>query len=137
MKRKPFWFLVSGFWFLVYPWFAAANAQVVATTARGIVVAHDRQGSDPSFSEEDVRLAETLASRAALAVDLAERVSRDVVRQVVAAQEQERARLARELHDETGQALTSILLGLKPLEDEATSDDHRLRVGPRHVPTHL
>jgi signal transduction histidine kinase len=95
----------------------------------GIVVAHDRQGSDPSFSEEDVRLAETLASRAALAVDLAERVSRDVVRQVVAAQEQERARLARELHDETGQALTSILLGLKPLEDEATSDDHRVRVG--------
>jgi signal transduction histidine kinase len=40
---------------------------------------------------------------------------------VVEAQETERSRLARELHDETGQALTSILLGLKPLE-EALAD---------------
>ena len=54
---------------------------------------------------------------AATAVDLAERVSRDAVKRVVEAQEQERALLARELHDETGQALTSILLGLKGLED--------------------
>ena len=41
------------------------------------------------------------------------------MRRVVEAQELERARLARELHDETGQALTSILLGLKPLEQAA------------------
>jgi len=85
--------------------------------AIGVVVAHDKVGSDPRFVEEDVRLAEVFADRAATAVDLAERVSRDVVQRVVEAQEQERARLARELHDETGQALTSILLGLKGLED--------------------
>ncbi len=36
---------------------------------------------------------------------------------VIAAQEEERKRIARELHDEAGQALTSILLGLKDLED--------------------
>jgi signal transduction histidine kinase len=48
-------------------------------------------------------------------------VARDAVRRVVQAQELERQRLARELHDETGQALTSILLGLKPLE-EALAD---------------
>jgi signal transduction histidine kinase len=44
---------------------------------------------------------------------------------VVEAQELERARLARELHDETGQALASILLGLKPLERTAESDEAR------------
>jgi signal transduction histidine kinase len=47
---------------------------------------------------------------------------------VVEAQELERARLARELHDETGQALTSILLGLKPLEQAAASDEVRAAV---------
>jgi signal transduction histidine kinase len=91
----------------------------------GVVVAHDKLGADPRFGDEDVRLAELLASRAAMAVDLAERVSRDVVRRVVEAQEQERALLARELHDETGQALTSILLGLKTLEEDLTTEKGR------------
>jgi signal transduction histidine kinase len=91
----------------------------------GIVIAHDKQGAAPAFSEDDLRLAESLGSRAAIAVDLSERFSRDSVRRVVEAQELERARLARELHDETGQALTSILLGLKPLEETAESPEAR------------
>jgi len=94
---------------------------VVAGGSIGVLVAHDRAGVDPAFGEEDLRLAESLASRAAIAVDLSQRVSRDAVRRVVEAQELERARLARELHDETGQALTSILLGLKSLEDRLDS----------------
>jgi signal transduction histidine kinase len=98
---------------------------VVQGRAIGVVVAHDRAGSSPAFAEEDLRLAESLASRASIAVDLSHRVSRDAVRRVVEAQELERARLARELHDETGQALTSILLGLKSLEDRIDSDDGR------------
>jgi signal transduction histidine kinase len=93
--------------------------------AIGVVIAHDKQGPTPVFSEDDLRLAESLAARAAIAVDLSERVSRDAVRRVVEAQELERARLARELHDETGQALTSILLGLKPLERTAESTEAR------------
>jgi two-component system, NarL family, sensor histidine kinase DevS len=97
---------------------------VVGGRAIGVVVAHDRVGADPRFTDDDVRLAEALAARAAVAVDLSDRVSRDAVRRVVEAQELERKRLARELHDETGQALTSILLGLKPLE-EATSGEVR------------
>ena len=91
----------------------------------GIMIAHDKSGSRPSFTDDDLRLAETLAARAAVAVDLTERVSRDSVRRVVDAQELERKRLARELHDETGQALTSILLGLKPLEQNAATDEER------------
>ena len=94
----------------------------------GVVVVHDSLGATSSFADEDVRLTESLAARAATAVELSERVSRDAVRRVVEAQELERARLARELHDETGQALTSILLGLKSLEDRVDSDDGRTAV---------
>jgi signal transduction histidine kinase len=88
----------------------------------GVLEIHDKEGPDARFSDDDLRLAETFAARAAVAVELSQRVARDAVRRVVEAQESERSRLARELHDETGQALTSILLGLKPLE-EALADE--------------
>lgn len=94
----------------------------------GVVIAHDKAGPEPSFSDDDLRLAETLATRAAVAVDLSERISRDAVRRVVDAQELERKRLARELHDETGQALTSILLGLRSLEQSVESEETRAAV---------
>jgi signal transduction histidine kinase len=94
----------------------------------GVVIVHDKAGATPAFMDDDLRLVEALAARASTAVDLSQRVSRDVVGRVVAAQELERKRLARELHDETGQALTSILLGLKPLEQTAADDGSRAAV---------
>ncbi len=97
----------------------------VRGTPIGVVAVHDKLGADPRFDEGDVRVAESLVTRAAIAVDLSERVSRDALRRVVDAQELERARLARELHDETGQALTSILLGLKHLDDVVETDAAR------------
>ena len=95
----------------------------------GIIMAHDQEGGDPRFSDEDMRLAETFAARAAVAVDLSERVASDALRRVVTAQELERQRLARELHDETGQALTSILLGLKSVEDAKSSTEASVAAG--------
>ena len=83
----------------------------------GVISAYDKRSApDARFTDDDVRLAEIFATRAAVAVELSERVERDALRRIVSAQELERQRLARELHDETGQALTSILLGLKQLE---------------------
>jgi signal transduction histidine kinase len=98
---------------------------IVGDRAIGVIAAHNRRGRDPRFTDEDLRIAETFAARAAVAVDLADRVARDALRRVVEGQELERWRLARELHDETGQALTSILLGLKRVEDAKTREDAR------------
>lgn len=86
----------------------------------GVIIAHDKLGSDPRFTDADLRLAETFAPRAAVAVDLSERVAGDALRRIVEAQELERRRLARELHDQTGQELTSVLLGLKAVEESKT-----------------
>jgi signal transduction histidine kinase len=102
---------------------------LVRGRAIGVLAAHDRLSTETGrFTDDDLRLAETYASRAAVAVDLSVRVARDSLRRVVAAQELERRRLARELHDETGQALTSILLGLRSLEEFVDGEDERAAV---------
>jgi signal transduction histidine kinase len=101
---------------------------IVRDRAIGVIVAQDKQQLDPRFTDEDVRIAEAFAERAAVAIDLSERVATDALRRVVAGQELERQRLARELHDETGQALTSILLGLKNMEEAKSDDDVRRSV---------
>ncbi len=99
---------------------------VVRDRTIGVIAAHDRLiGAGPRFSDDDLRLAETFASRAAVAVDLSERVARNGLQRVVAAQEAERRRLARELHDETGQTLTSVTLGLKSVEEKVEDPEVR------------
>lgn len=62
----------------------------------------------------------------------AEAMHRWLLERAFSVQEEERRRIARELHDEAGQLLTSLLVGLRTLEDPAKEADvkaqgHRLR----------
>ncbi len=49
-------------------------------------------------------------------------------RQVLTAQEEERQRIARELHDETAQSLTSLLIGLRVIEKATTPQELSTRI---------
>jgi len=102
---------------------------LIRDEAIGIVAVHDKEGRDARFGDEERRLGEMFAQRAAVAVDLSRRVAQDSLRRIVAAQELERRRLARELHDETGQALTSILLGLRTVESAQTPEQAKQAAG--------
>jgi hypothetical protein len=45
----------------------------------GVIVAHDKEDADPRFTDADLRLAETFAPRAAVAVDQSARVAGDAL----------------------------------------------------------
>jgi signal transduction histidine kinase len=57
----------------------------------------------------------------------------ELLQQVVAAQEAERQRIARELHDETGQALTAIGLGLRGVSGMLRQDVDKAAANLRHL----
>ena len=86
----------------------------------GIITAHDKEGGDARVLRRGRAARRDVRSPRLRSQSISRSVSRATrLRRVVSAQELERERLARELHDETGQALTSILLGLKSVEDAA------------------
>ncbi|HET9224572.1 MAG TPA: chemotaxis protein CheB [Roseiflexaceae bacterium] len=73
------------------------------------------------------RTRELAEANAALQVEisehkLAEQARQLLLRRLVSAQEEERRRIARELHDQMGQDLTALMLGLKMLRDTAPGD---------------
>ncbi|MHB1567907.1 MAG: sensor histidine kinase, partial [Solirubrobacteraceae bacterium] len=78
----------------------------------GVLIAIDRLEEGPAFTDEDQRLLEAFAASAATAIATAESVEAERRRQRLAAAEQERARWARELHDETLQSMAALRLGL-------------------------
>jgi signal transduction histidine kinase len=56
-----------------------------------------------------------------------DRLRGQLIEKIITAQEDERKRIARELHDETGQSLTGLLVGLKYVEGARTLDEMRDR----------
>ena len=89
------------------------------------------------FDEEDERLVVTLAAFAAAAVEAAllvsterelaaaqarTRAQQEMLARVIGAQEAERARVARDLHDQIGQSLTSVLLGLRLVDGSLSAE---------------
>jgi signal transduction histidine kinase len=106
--------------------------------AVGVIVAGDRLTNDALLGEDE-RLLQAYATRTVLVLELAQALSaerdradaverlvaseirdasrRETLRRVVEAQERERRRLAIELHDETGQSLAAVLMGLRRLEE--------------------
>jgi PAS domain S-box-containing protein len=84
------------------------------------------------FDDDHVKLAEAMSSQASVAVENAVLFAQmqastqrlqSLSRRLVEAQESERRNIARELHDEAGQALASLRYGLRLLEREVGSGD--------------
>ena len=87
--------------------------------ALGVLVALDPLGRDSGFSDEDEGVLVSFAASAATAVATAQSVAEDRTRDSIAAAERERGRWARELHDESLQALA----GLRVLLSAARRSD--------------
>jgi two-component system, NarL family, sensor histidine kinase DevS len=77
----------------------------------GVIEAFDRRDG-PEFLAEDERRLRAAAASAATAVATAQSVERDRVRRTLQGAEEERRRSARELHDQTLQALAALRLQL-------------------------
>jgi signal transduction histidine kinase len=95
-------------------------------TTLGALLAFDRLTGDVAFTRDDEQLLEAFAASAATAVATAKTVEADRLRKSLEAAEAERRRWARELHDETLQALGGLkvlLSGASRLDDAGAMRD--------------
>ena len=76
---------------------------------------NDMMASLDSNWQENARLQQQLNDR--------EFIRSQYLKRVIAAQEDERKRISRELHDQTSQSLTSLMLGLKAIQEAETLAD--------------
>jgi signal transduction histidine kinase len=80
--------------------------------AYGVLIALDRTEDGPEFSADDQRMLEAFATSAATAIATAVSVQAERATQRLMAAENERARWARELHDETLQNLAALQIAI-------------------------
>jgi len=107
----------------------AAHLIVVPLAVKGraigaMTLAH--HGDARAFTQSDLGLAQALADQIAVAVENArlygevlekEQLRGQLLDKVIAAQEEERRRIARELHDDTCQSLAALAINLEELEE--------------------
>ncbi len=82
------------------------------------------------YADELVMRVKTLAYQAAIALHNAQLYERQrkLIRHVVAIQEEERRRIAYELHDDAGQAVTALKIGLDLMRDRLPDDEPQLQI---------
>jgi len=120
-----------------YRWFLLRTAPLEdegGSVVRWVGAATDIHDERMAREELEARVQERTAALAdanrAMAQEVTERsraeeTTREVMRQLVTAEENERRRLSRELHDSMGQLVTGLLLGLRALQEQG--DDARIR----------
>ena len=94
-------------------------------TALGVIAAFDRLELGPEFDEEDERLLDAFAASAATAVSTAKSVASERLRHSIDASERERRRWARELHDDTLQAMGAMRVVLSSAARTGSDDELR------------
>ena len=88
----------------------------------GVVVVLDRIGDPGRFDDEDQRMLEAFAASAAIGVATARSMAEERLQNTIDSAEQERSRWARELHDETLQALAVLRMRLSSALHEDSPD---------------
>lgn len=92
-------------------------------------------GEGALIGEDELSLLKGIANSAALAITNArlytvlrqqEKIRAELLHQLIGTQEDERMRISRELHDETSQSLTALLVGLDTISIAARNDISRI-----------
>lgn len=103
---------------------------------RALGVMNIAASGEPYFTEEDFQLLDSIGSQIGLAIENSilyeetrqkERLRGELLNSVISAQEEERKRIARELHDDYGQTLTSVIMSMESVEEMLPPEKSKLK----------